>query len=381
MIPTMETNHLIDALTAMKTRIEGLYQRLEIDAKIRHFNLLEAQTNDADFWNNPKNAQQIMQTISRMKGEIEQWTSLRAHLDDTLELARMNDDTLAEALTSEVQTLTEHVERISLQAMLSGEYDAENAILAIHAGAGGTDSQDWGEMLERMFRRWAEQNGYKVEEIEKMDGEEAGIKSVTLNIRGDYAYGYLQSEQGVHRLVRLSPFDSANRRHTSFVKVELWPDIQGDIDIEVNEKDIKVESYRAGGAGGQNVQKNDTAIRITHIPSGIVVQCQNERSQKQNRERAMQILKSRLFEIERKKQEQQLATLKGESISAEWGNQIRSYVLHPYHLVNDHRTGYKTGNTDAVLDGELLPFMEAYLHAKIAGNLNTDFEDEGDIDA
>jgi peptide chain release factor 2 len=377
----METNHLIDALTAMKTRIEGLYQRLEIDAKIRHFNLLEAQTNDADFWNNPKNAQQIMQTISRMKGEIEQWTSLRAHLDDTLELARMNDDTLAEALTSEVQTLTEHVERISLQAMLSGEYDAENAILAIHAGAGGTDSQDWGEMLERMFRRWAEQNGYKVEEIEKMDGEEAGIKSVTLNIRGDYAYGYLQSEQGVHRLVRLSPFDSANRRHTSFVKVELWPDIQGDIDIEVNEKDIKVESYRAGGAGGQNVQKNDTAIRITHIPSGIVVQCQNERSQKQNRERAMQILKSRLFEIERKKQEQQLATLKGESISAEWGNQIRSYVLHPYHLVNDHRTGYKTGNTDAVLDGELLPFMEAYLHAKIAGNLNTDFEDEGDIDA
>jgi peptide chain release factor 2 len=248
--------------------------------------------------------------------------------------------------------------------MLSGEYDGEDAILAIHAGAGGTDSQDWGQMLERMYLRWAEENGHKVEIIERSEGEEAGIKSVTMSIRGDYVYGYLQSEQGVHRLVRLSPFDAANRRHTSFVKVELWPDIQGSVDIDINEKDLKIETYRSSGAGGQNVQKNETAIRITHLPTGLVVSCQNQRSQQQNRERALQILKSRLFELERKKRDAQLAALKGESIDAAWGNQIRSYVLHPYHLVKDHRTGHEVGNTTAVLDGRLNDFMDAYLRAK-----------------
>jgi peptide chain release factor 2 len=259
------------------------------------------------------------------------------------------------------------VERMALQALLSGPYDNENAILAIHAGAGGTDSQDWGQMLERMYLRWAEQNGYKVEIIERSEGEEAGIKSMMMSIRGDYAYGYLQSEQGVHRLVRLSPFDAANRRHTSFVKVELWPDIQGQIDIDISERDLRIDTYRSSGAGGQNVQKNDTAVRLTHIPTGIVVQCQNQRSQTQNRERAMQILKARLFEIERKKHEAQLAALKGENVDAGWGNQIRSYVLHPYHLVKDHRTGHEVGNTSAVLDGRLNDFMEAYLRAKING--------------
>ncbi|HEX2623437.1 MAG TPA: peptide chain release factor 2, partial [Phototrophicaceae bacterium] len=296
------------------------------------------------------------------------WQKLSSQINDALELAKLDDDSLAGELSTEVKNLQQTVEKMSIQALLSGTNDHDNAILAIHAGAGGTDSQDWAQMLERMYLRWTEQNGYKVEIIERMEGEEAGVKSVTMSVKGPYAYGYLRSEQGVHRLVRLSPFDAASRRHTSFVKVELWPDIQGQIDIEVNEKDLRVDTYRAGGAGGQHVQKNDTAVRITHIPTGIVVQCQNERSQMQNRERAMQILKARLYEMERQKQEAQLAELKGENINAEWGNQIRSYVLHPYQLVKDHRTNYEMGNTGSVLDGNLNDFMEAYLRAKVGKN-------------
>ncbi|MFN8529835.1 MAG: peptide chain release factor 2 [Anaerolineae bacterium] len=376
----MEIASIIEALQGMKTRIDALSERLDLTSKKRQLAALEDQTEDAAFWANQALAKQTMQAISKGKAEIEQWDSLQQHINDTLELAVLEDESLTEELTKEVHHLQEQVERMSLQAMLSGPYDNEDAILAIHAGAGGTDSQDWGAMLERMYIRWAEQNGYKVEMIEEMEGEEAGIKSATLSIRGAYAYGYLQSEQGVHRLVRLSPFDAANRRHTSFVKVELWPDIQGDINIEINEKDLKIETYRASGAGGQNIQKNDTAIRITHIPTGIVVQCQNQRSQTQNRERALQILKARLFEMERKKRESQLAQLKGETVSAEWGNQIRSYVLHPYHMVNDHRTGFKVGNTDAVLNGEITPFMEAYLHAKITNSLDLAAQGQNDID-
>ena len=236
----MEITQLIEALQSMKSRIEALYERLEIDSKTQRLTELESQTSDPEFWGNPKTAQQIMQSISQIKGEIDLWTTLRARIEDTLELAQLNDESLGEELTNEVNALNEQVERLSLQSMLSGPYDHENAILAIHAGAGGTDSQDWGAMLERMFTRWATQNGYKIELLERMEGDEAGIKSVTMSIQGNYAYGYLQSEQGVHRLVRLSPFDAANRRHTSLIKVEMLPDIQGDIDIEMNEKNIKV---------------------------------------------------------------------------------------------------------------------------------------------
>jgi peptide chain release factor 2 len=358
---------LIEALLAMQKRITELMARLNIEGKRRALDQLEAQSAEQSFWSNPDTAQQTMQQIAKLKAEIDHWDSIAQRIIDALELARMGDTDLLDELTTEVNSLSEAVEHGALQALLSGPYDNENAILAIHAGAGGTDSQDWAQMLERMYLRWAEQNNYKVEVIERMEGEEAGLKSVTFSIKGDYAYGYLQSEQGVHRLVRLSPFDAANRRHTSFAKVELWPDIQGQIDIEVSEKDIRIDTYRSSGAGGQNVQKNDTAVRITHLPTGIVVQCQNQRSQGQNRERAMQILKARLFEIERKKQEAQLATLKGENVDAGWGNQIRSYVLHPYHMVKDHRTGHEVGNTQAVLDGRLNDFMEAYLRAKIDG--------------
>jgi peptide chain release factor 2 len=358
-------DNLISQLQSMKAKIEALMLRLDIAGKAKRVTELEVQSAEGDFWNRPESAQKTMQEIARMKTEVERWQSLATRIDDALELAQLNDNALLDELSAEVEALSSAVDRISLQAMMSGPYDKSNAIMAIHSGAGGVDSQDWAEMLERMYLRWMEDNGYKAEILERSEGEEAGIKSVTISVQGDYAYGYLQSEQGVHRLVRLSPFDAANRRHTSFAKVELWPDIQGDIAIEIGEKDIKIDTYRSSGAGGQNVQKNDTAVRITHLPTGIVVQCQNQRSQFQNRERAMQILKARLFEIERKKQEAELAALKGENVDAGWGNQIRSYVLHPYHMVKDHRTGHEIGNTEAVLDGRLNDFMEAYLRYKI----------------
>lgn len=358
---------LIEALVQMQRQIAELMNRLAVSTKEDRVAELEHQSSGAEFWGNPEQAQKTMQEISRLKAEVDHWRALETRIEDALELAQLNDVSLIDELTSEVEALKEVVERASLQALLSGPYDNENAILAIHAGAGGTDSQDWAAILERMYIRWAEQNNFKYEIVERMEGEEAGIKSITLSIKGDYAYGYLQSEQGVHRLVRLSPFDAANRRHTSFAKVELWPDIQGQIDIEVSEKDVRIDTYRSSGAGGQNVQKNDTAVRLTHIPTGIVVQCQNQRSQTQNRERAMQILKARLFEMERKKQEAALAMLKGENVDAGWGNQIRSYVLHPYHMVKDHRTDYEVGNTSAVLDGRLNGFMEAYLRANLNG--------------
>jgi peptide chain release factor 2 len=305
-----------------------------------------------------------MQEIARLNAEVERWRDLSTRVRDALELAHLNDADLLDELTAETTALTEVVSGMSLEALLSGPYDDRDAILAIHAGAGGTESQDWAAMLERMYLRWAQQKGYKVEVLDRSEGEEAGIKSVMLSIQGRYAYGYLQSESGVHRLVRISPFDAAARRHTSFAKVELWPDIQDDINIEISEKDLRIDTYRSSGAGGQNVQKNDTAVRLTHLPTGIIVAVQDQRSQGQNRERAIQVLKSRLFEIERKKREAELSALKGENVNAEWGHQIRSYVLQPYQMIKDHRTGLEVGNVDAVLDGRLAEFMEAYLHWK-----------------
>lgn len=356
---------LISLLNEMKSTIKGLMERLNITQKIARIEEIETQASAPNFWDDHEAAQKIMQEISGLKEEVARWQTVANRINDALELSQMGDSSLLDEMTNEVETLRVIVDRMSLQTLLSGTHDNENAILAIHAGAGGTEAQDWALMLERMYLRWAEQNGHKIEIVERSEGEEAGIKSVMMSVKGEYAYGYLQSEQGVHRLVRISPFDAANRRHTSFAKVELWPDIQGNIDIEINEKDLKIDTYRAGGAGGQHIQKNDTAVRITHIPSGIVVQCQNQRSQMQNRERALQILKARLFEMERQKQEAALSVLKGENVDAGWGNQIRSYVLHPYQMVKDHRTDYETGNTGAVLDGRLNDFMEAFLRWRI----------------
>src|SRR5258708_3459422 len=303
-----------------------------------------------------------MKKISALKDEVESWNKFTSHLHDLAELARLDDDSLRPDLETEIVALENDLQNRSFTAMLSGSYDDDSALLAIHAGAGGTDSQDWAAMLERMYLRWAERRGFETEILDRTGGEEAGLKSVTIAIDGKYAYGYLRPEKGVHRLVRLSPFDAAHRRHTSFALVEVLPQItMDDTEIEIRPNDIKMDVFRSSGAGGQNVQKNATAVRLTHIPTGIVVTCQNERSQLQNRENAMRVLKSRLFEIQRAQKDQEIAVLRGEYTKAEWGSQIRSYVLHPYQMVKDHRTDYETGNTQAVLDGDLDAFMEAYL--------------------
>ncbi len=360
-------DNIISQLKEFKAQIDELMGRIDIAGKARLAAELETQASDGAFWNDPESAQKTMQQLAKLKALVEKWQTLAERISDAIELAEIADEDMGVELAAETETLREIVKDMSLQAMLSGDYDSEDAIFAIHAGAGGVDAQDWTEMLERMYLRWMEQNGYKVEILDRSGGEEAGLKSVTVSVKGAYAFGYLQSEEGVHRLVRLSPFDSANRRHTSFAKVELWPDIQTDIEIDIQDRDIRIDTYRASGAGGQHVQKNDTAVRITHLPTGLVVQCQNQRSQAQNRERAMQILKARLFEMERAKQEAEMAELKGENVDAGWGNQIRSYVLHPYQMVKDHRTGVDIGNANAVLDGRLGDFIEAYLRHKVSG--------------
>ncbi len=276
-----------------------------------------------------------------------------------MELAAMADESLEDDLQKEVLALQEEIEKREFDAMLSGEYDRGDALLAIHAGAGGNDAQDWAEMVQRMYLRWAEKRGFKAETLDLTPGEEAGIKSTTISINGLYAYGYLRSEKGVHRLVRISPFDSSNRRHTSFVLVEILPQVDDDNDIDINPNDLRIDTFRSGGAGGQSVQKNDTAVRITHIPTGIVASCQNERSQTQNREMALKVLKGRLLALKQQERKGKIEELRGEYQKAEWGSQIRSYVLHPYHMVKDHRTDFEMGNTEAVLDGELDPFIES----------------------
>jgi peptide chain release factor 2 len=306
-----------------------------------------------------------MKKLSAIRDEVESWDNLAQRIHDALELAQLDDESLRTELERELEAIEKEVGKREFSAMLSGKYDRGNALLAIHAGAGGTDSQDWAQMLERMYLRWAENRGFETEILDTTEGEEAGIKSVTIAVNGPYAYGYLHPEKGVHRLVRLSPFDAAHRRHTSFALVEVLPQVENDEEVEINPNDLRIDTYRSAGAGGQNVQKNDTAVRITHIPTGIVVTCQNERSQTQNRENAMRVLRARLLEIKQQEQEEQIAELRGEYTKAEWGSQIRSYVLHPYQMVKDHRTNYEEGNTQAVLNGDLDAFIEAYLRQRM----------------
>ena len=295
---------------------------------------------------------------------MDSWRSFSRRIQDALELAQLDDESLRAELETEISVIETDLENRSFTAMFSGKHDHDSAILAIHAGAGGTDSQDWAAMLERMYLRWAESRDFKTDILDITEGEEAGIKSVTIAVEGEYAFGYLRSEKGVHRLVRLSPFDAAHRRHTSFALVEILPQVSMDeAEIDIEPGDIKMDVYRSSGAGGQNVQKNATAVRLTHIPTGIVVTCQNERSQTQNREFAMRILRARLLELKQAEKEEERAVLRGEYTKAEWGSQIRSYVLHPYQMVKDHRTDYETGNAQAVLDGQLDEFIDSYLRS------------------
>jgi len=311
-----------------------------------------------------------MKHLSSLRDEVESWQNLRQRIHDALELAQLEDESLRSELEAETAAIEKDVEQREFYAMLSGKHDHGNALLAIHAGAGGTDSQDWAEMLERMYLRWCETHGYQTEVLDFTEGEEAGIKSITIAVNGRFAFGYLRSEKGVHRLVRLSPFDSAHRRHTSFALVEILPQVEEDDEIIISPDDLRIDVYRSSSAGGQNVQKNATAIRITHLPTGLVVTCQNERSQTQNRENAMRVLRARLLEIKQQEQEDQLAEMRGEFKKMEWGSQIRSYVLHPYQMVKDHRTDYETGNTQAVLNGELDGFIEAYLRANVGEQID-----------
>jgi peptide chain release factor 2 len=302
-----------------------------------------------------------MQKASQLRAEVGQWDDVSHRIGDALELAHLGDESLESEITGEVDDLKRLVEHLEFTTLLSGEYDREDALLAIHAGTGGVDAMDWAQMLERMYLRWTEEHEYKARTLDRSEGEEGGLKSVTISVSGEWAYGYLRAERGVHRLVRLSPFDSSHRRHTSFALVEVWPDVHGEVAVDINPNDLEIETYKSSGAGGQNVQKNETAIRITHKPTGLVVSCQNERSLTQNRESAMRVLRARLLELERQKQEAERVALKGDYVDANFGNQIRSYVLHPYQMVKDHRTGQETANTTAVLDGQVDAFMEAFL--------------------
>jgi peptide chain release factor 2 len=337
----------------------------DFETRISQLETLQKKAEDPSLWDDPDEAKKVMRQFSRLSRDVDSWHVLRQRSNDLVELLELEDDSLQTELENEVAALEIEIERRETRALLSGEYDSSNAILAIHAGAGGTDSQDWAAMLQRMYLRWAENHNYQTQILDLSEGEEAGIKSVVISFEGDYAYGYLKAEKGVHRLVRLSPFDSANRRHTSFALVEILPEVEADDDIEINPNDLRIDTYRSAGAGGQNVQKNETAVRITHLPTGLVVTCQNERSQTQNKENAMKVLKARLLELKEEQQAEELAEIKGDHVKAEWGSQIRSYVLHPYQMVKDHRTDEEMGNTQAVLDGDLDLFIESYLRSTI----------------
>lgn len=336
----------------------------DLEKKSDELKLLHQQSEENGFWDDHESAQKVMKRISHLENQIDEWQKISNEVQGLAPLLELDDGSLTEEICQQIEHLEETLEKKEIGLLLSGEYDHGDAILAIHAGAGGTDSQDWAGMLERMYLRWAEDNGYKTEILDRTVGEEAGIKSVTVSVEGELAYGYLKCEKGVHRLVRLSPFDSAHRRHTSFALVEVLPEIEGNDEIVIRPEDIEIEVYKSSGAGGQNVQKNMTAVRIIHLATGLVVTCQNERSQTQNRESALKVLRSRLFELQQQAHAEEISDLKGEFKKVEWGSQIRSYVLHPYQMVKDHRTEYETGNTQSVLDGNLDAFIEAYLRMK-----------------
>ncbi len=337
----------------------------DVENKEKELKELESKTTENDFWNDTDNSSKVLKQINSLKSKVEVFKKLNNELNNLLEMSELlqveKDEELAKELLKSTYTLEKDIEKLEITTLLSGKYDNNNAILTIHPGAGGTEAQDWAEMLYRMYTRWANTNGYEVKELDYLEGDEAGLKSVTFSVNGDYAYGYLKGEMGVHRLVRISPFDAGGRRHTSFASVEVLPEITDDIELDINPDDIKMDVYRASGAGGQHINKTSSAVRLTHIPTGIIVACQTERSQFQNRDTAMKMLKSKLLNLKEKEQKDTIDELKGIQMDIAWGSQIRSYVFCPYTLVKDHRTNYEVGNVQAVMDGDLNGFIDSYL--------------------
>lgn len=359
---------LISQLTQLQSAIAKAIKTLKLTQAESELAGLVEQSQTADFWSDQTKAQTVMKQQSDLQARIEPWRALERQVNDALELAEMDDASVQADLKTQYAQSQKTFDELKRELQFNGPYDSNNVILAIHAGAGGTDAQDWAQMLLRMYVRWAEQNKYKVETIEQSAGEEAGIKSVTIEINGPFAYGKLQGEHGVHRLVRLSPFNSDNLRQTSFAKVEVLPKIDNSATLEIDEKDLKIDVYRSGGKGGQSVNTTDSAVRITHIPTGITVAIQNERSQLQNKDLALTILRSRLAQLQMEQHQEKLAGIKGPNQSAEWGNQIRSYVLHPYKQVKDSRSHYETSDAEGILEGDLNPVINAYLESQFGSN-------------
>ena len=364
---------LINQLEDLKTRIQKTWQLLQLDQTKEEISQLEKEMAEPDFWGNQEEAAQKSKRLDELKEELERWEKIQKEVDDTLEIAKLDKADRDVNLRKEIEEKLEELEKkfndLEFYILFSEKYDKNNAIFAIHAGAGGTEAQDWAQMLERMLLRFSEKKGWQARVMDESRGQEAGIKSVTVEVKGRYAYGHLKSEAGVHRLVRISPFDAEKMRHTSFALVEVLPELEETDEVEIKEEDLKIDTYRAGGHGGQSVNTTDSAVRIRHIPTNIVVTCQNERSQAQNKDFAMKVLKSKLHQKHLEEQAKEKAQLRGEYQSAEWGNQIRSYVLQPYKMVKDHRTKYEETDPDAVLDGKLESFMEAYLRWSKEGKM------------
>ena len=355
-------------LGELREKLDQMGVSLEVPAKEAKIAELEYKMGEPTFWDDAEKAQKINQELNDVKISVDKYKNLVNKFEDAQTLWEMamedGDESLEEEIREAVDKVADGLENLQLEVLLSGPYDANNAILTLHAGAGGTEAQDWTQMLLRMYGRWAERHGFTVETADLLPGDEAGVKSATLFIKGHNAYGFLKSEKGVHRLVRISPFDANARRHTSFSACDIMPEIDDAVEVDINMADVRVDTYRASGAGGQHINKTSSAVRMTHEPTGIVVQCQNERSQLQNREQCLKMLRAKLFELEQEKKEAELAKLEGDQQNIEWGSQIRSYVFQPYTMVKDHRTNQETGNVQAVMDGDIDPFIRAYLSAK-----------------
>ncbi|WP_195287117.1 peptide chain release factor 2 [Roseburia faecis] len=375
----VELDNFKSQLQSYKAPLQEVRDSLDLAGKEQRIQELEREMEAPDFWNDPEVSQNKMKEVKSLKDDVATYAALSAQYDDIETMIEMgyeeNDPELIQEIDQMMKEFVQTYEDIRMKTLLSGEYDRNNAIVSLHAGAGGTESCDWAAMLYRMYTRWADKKGFSVEVLDSLDGEEAGIKSITFQVNGENAYGYLKSEKGVHRLVRISPFNAAGKRQTSFVSCDVMPDIEEDVDVEIREEDIRIDTFRSSGAGGQHINKTSSAIRITHFPTGIVVQCQNERSQHMNKDKAMQMLKAKLYLLKQEENAAKAAGIRGEVTDIGWGNQIRSYVMQPYTMVKDHRTGVESGNVDAVMDGNIDPFINGYLKWQSLGcpkNMDSD---------